>query len=89
MLHKLIVIPQSAVIKNAVIINHDRVIDAATSGETAGTHIFKFMHKTKSARPTDFANKRLAADIERRTRPTALRKTGWSKSMANVTRNPS
>ena len=55
-----------AVIKNAVIINHDRIIDAATFGETAGTHVFEFMHETKGTRPADFPNKRLAADFEGR-----------------------
>ena len=65
MLHKLVVITQTSVIEDPIVIYDDGVIYAAASGKTSRAQVFKLMHKTESSSTADISHERLGAEVQR------------------------
>ena len=64
MFDELILVAEATIIENTVIVDHDRIINAAAARQPSGTHVLKLMHKSEGSCPTDFSHEGLSTDVQ-------------------------
>ena len=64
-LDELVIVAQTILIQDLVVIHHDRIVDTAPQSQVHGTQLLDVTHETESTGPADFLHKRGAGKVHR------------------------